>query len=137
MKRLNKSDILQFIKFGIVGVSNTLVSFAVYYIFIWIDPKLYLIGSTLGWVVSVANAFYWNNKYVFKGGRSDRRSLLKRLGKTYVSYGATFLLTTALLYLEVDRLHWPEALCPPLNLLITIPLNFLLNRFWAFQKQKG
>ena len=137
MKRLNKSDILQFIKFGIVGVSNTLVSFAVYYIFIWIDPKLYLIGSTLGWVVSVANAFYWNNKYVFKGGRPDRRSLLKRLGKTYVSYGATFLLTTALLYLEVDRLHWPEALCPPLNLLITIPLNFLLNRFWAFQKQKG
>jgi len=137
MKRLNKSDILQFIKFGIVGVSNTLVSFAVYYIFIWIDPKLYLIGSALGWVVSVANAFYWNNKYVFKGGRSDRRSLLKRLGKTYVSYGATFLLTTALLYLEVDRLHWPEALCPPLNLLITIPLNFLLNRFWAFQKQKG
>ena len=137
MKRLNKSDILQFIKFGIVGVSNTLVSFAVYYIFIWIDPKLYLIGSALGWVVSVANAFYWNNKYVFKGGRPDRRSLLKRLGKTYVSYGATFLLTTALLYLEVDRLHWPEALCPPLNLLITIPLNFLLNRFWAFQKQKG
>ena len=137
MKRLNKSDILQFIKFGIVGVSNTLVSFAVYYIFIWIDPKLYLIGSALGWVVSVANAFYWNNKYVFKGGRSDRRSLLKRLGKTYVSYGATFLLTMALLYLEVDRLHWPEALCPPLNLLITIPLNFLLNRFWAFQKQKG
>ena len=137
MKRLNKSDILQFIKFGIVGVSNTLVSFAVYYIFIWIDPKLYLIGSALGWVVSVANAFYWNNKYVFKGGRSDSRSLLKRLGKTYVSYGATFLLTTALLYLEVDRLHWPEALCPPLNLLITIPLNFLLNRFWAFQKQKG
>ena len=94
MKRLNKSDILQFIKFGIVGVSNTLVSFAVYYIFIWIDPKLYLIGSALGWVVSVANAFYWNNKYVFKGGRSDRRSLLKRLGKTYVSYGATFLLTS-------------------------------------------
>jgi len=135
MKRLNKSDILQFIKFGIVGISNTLVSFAVYYIFLWIDPRLYMVGSVLGWIVSVANAFYWNNKYVFKGGQEDGRSILKRLGKTYVSYGATFLLTTLLLYIEVNWFHWPKAICPPVNLIITIPLNFLLNRFWAFQKK--
>lgn len=137
MKRLNKTDIVQFIKFGIVGISNTLVSFAVYYIFIWIDPKLYLIGSAVGWIVSVANAFYWNNKYVFKGGAEDGRSILKRLAKTYVSYGATFLLTTLLLYLEVDRLKWPETICPPINLLITIPLNFLLNRLWTFRKKES
>ena len=28
----------QFIKFGLVGVSNTAVSMAVYYIFLWIRP---------------------------------------------------------------------------------------------------
>ena len=28
----------QFIKFGLVGVSNTAVSMAVYYIFLWISP---------------------------------------------------------------------------------------------------
>lgn len=48
----------QFIKFGLVGVSNTAVSMAVYYIFLWIDPGLYMVGSILGTILSIANAFF-------------------------------------------------------------------------------
>lgn len=47
----------QFIKFGLVGVSNTAVSMAVYYIFLWISPDLYMVGSILGTILSIANAF--------------------------------------------------------------------------------
>ena len=77
----------QFIKFGLVGVSNTAVSMAVYYIFLWISPALYMVGSVLGTILSIANAFFWNDKFVFTGNANDWRSKLKRLGKTYVSYG--------------------------------------------------
>ena len=77
----------QFIKFGLVGVSNTAVSMAVYYIFLWISPDLYMVGSVLGTILSIANAFFWNDKFVFTGNANDWRSKLKRLGKTYVSYG--------------------------------------------------
>ena len=77
----------QFIKFGLVGVSNTAVSMAVYYIFLWISPDLYMVGSILGTILSIANAFFWNDKFVFTGNANDWRSKLKRLGKTYVSYG--------------------------------------------------
>jgi putative flippase GtrA len=59
--------------------------------------------------------------------------VLKRIGKTYLSYGATFLLSTVLLYLEVDVWQWSAVIAPVANLLITIPLNFLLNKFWAFK----
>ena len=48
----------QFIKFGLVGVSNTAVSMAVYYIFLWISPDLYMVGSILGTILSIANAFF-------------------------------------------------------------------------------
>lgn len=48
----------QFIKFGLVGVSNTAVSMAVYYIFLWISPDLYMVGSVLGTILSIANAFF-------------------------------------------------------------------------------
>ena len=88
----------QFIKFGIVGVSNTLISLAIYYIFVFISKDLYLWGQVVGWVVSVFNAFYWNNKYVFRSEKTGFRSVLNRLFKTYLTYGATFLLTTCLLY---------------------------------------
>ena len=81
----------QFIKFGLVGVSNTAVSMVVYYIFLWISPDLYMVGSVLGTILSIANAFFWNDKFVFTGNANDWRSKLKRLGKTYVSYGGTSL----------------------------------------------
>lgn len=133
MKTPGWNVFFQFIKFGIVGVSNTLISLAVYYLFLWIDPHLYLAGNIAGWVVSVLNAFFWNNRYVFNGTEKGGVAGLKKLGKTYLCYGATFLLSTGLLYLEVDIWHWSAVVSPILNLLVTIPLNFLLNKFWAFR----
>ena len=119
-------------KFGIVGVSNTAISLIVYYIIYWINPEWYMIGNVAGWVISVANAFFWNNKYVFKSQSEGVKQLLKRIGKTYLSYGATFVMSTVFLYVEVDILHWSAVICPIINLVLTIPLNFLLNKFWTF-----
>lgn len=141
MKKLgveNKEDlrqlIIQFIKFGLVGVSNTAVSMAVYYLFLWIDESLYMVGSILGTVLSILNAFIWNDLFVFTGNSRDLKSILIRLGKTYVSYGGTSLLSTVLLWLEVTLLHVSKVYAPIVNLLITIPLNYLINRFWTFKK---
>lgn len=128
-----KASVIQFIKFGLVGVSNTAISLLVYYIVLWVNPAWYLAGNVAGWIISVANAYFWNNKYVFTGGKTGWRTTLRKLGRTYLSYGATFLLSTALLYLEVDVLHWSAVVSPIINLLVTIPLNFLLNKFWAFR----
>lgn len=129
-----KKLFVQFVKFGLVGVSNTLVSWACYYIIIWINDDLYLLGSIVGAVVSIANAFFWNDKFVFNGGKNDWRSKLKRLGKTYVSYGGTSLLGTVLIWFEVSVCGLSKVWAPPINLIITIPLNFLINKFWTFKK---
>ena len=131
-----KTLIIQFVKFGLVGLSNTLVSWICYYLILWIDDDLYLLGSVVGAVVSIANAFFWNDRFVFKGTENDWRSKLKRLGKTYVSYGGTSLLSVLLLWTEVSFFRVNRAIAPIVNLLITIPLNFLINRFWTF-KVKG
>ncbi len=129
-----KALIRQFIKFGLVGLSNTLVAWAVYYLVLWLNPDLYMVGSIAGTVISIANAFFWNDRFVFKGAQKDRKSKLKRLGKTYVSYGGTSILATVLLWAEVRFLGVGKVFAPVLNLLITIPLNFLINKFWTFHK---
>ena len=124
---------VQFVKFGLVGVSNTLVSLAVYYLFLWIDADLYMVGSILGTVLSIANAFFWNDRFVFTGNERDARSVLKRLGKTYVSYGGTSILSTVLLWLEVSVLAVSKEVAPIVNLIVTIPLNFIINKLWTFK----
>ena len=131
----DKDDIiLQFVKFGLVGVSNTLVAWACYYLFLWFDEDLYMVGSVVGTVVSIANAFFWNDKYVFTSDNNDWRSKLKRLGKTYISYGGTSLLGILLLWIEVRFWGISKAIAPLVNLLITVPLNFLINKYWTFCK---
>ncbi len=123
------SSFMQFVKFCVVGVSNTAISLAVYYIFILINPELYILGNAVGFVVSVLNSYFWNSTVVFK--KTDEK--LKTVIKTFVAYGTNLLLGTALLYLFVDVLSISELVAPLLNLLITIPLNFILNKFWVMK----
>ena len=129
MKDLN---LVQFIKFSLVGFSNTLISLGIYYLFINFDKKLYLAGSIVGFVVSVLNSFYWNNKFVFK--TKGQGEWFKRLIKTYVSYSGTAVLSTILLYIEVDVLHVNETIAPVINLMVTVPLNYLANKLWAYKE---
>jgi putative flippase GtrA len=139
--RLNKDTVdnnryalaLQFIKFGVVGFSNTAVSYIIYYALVYIGLH-YLIASVVGFIVSVLNSFFWNNKYVFKHSGDRKRGIWGALIKTYVSYALTGLvLSNILLFILVDMLQISKYLAPLFCLAVTIPLNFVLNKKWAFK----
>ena len=123
-----QETILQFLKFGAVGVSNTLIAFGVYY-FLFFNNVHYMVANLAGWAVGVFNGFYWNNKYVFKSSGDFLGILLK----TYMSYGVSFLTGMFMLYVLVEFLHMSPVIAPVLCLLVTVPLNFMLNKFWAFK----
>lgn len=130
----NRAELLslvwQFIKFGMIGASNTIVSTSIYYLFIWMDPKLYFVGNVVGWGVSVFNSFYWNNRFVFT---KSEFSWGQKLLRTYLAYGGSFIVGSITLVVLVSVLGVSEWLAPWINIVITIPLNFVLNKFWAFK----
>lgn len=123
-----KSDFIQFIKFGIVGLSNTVIALITYYLLLFLGCH-YLIANVIAWVVSVFNAYYWNHGYVFQSDTHWFRVLVK----TYLSYGVSFLLGTALLIIFVELVGISDKIAPLLTLIITIPTNFVMNKFWAFK----
>lgn len=120
---------MQFVRFCLVGVSNTLISYGIYYIFVAVKPELYLIGYTAGFVASVLNAYFWNSRYVFK--KKDEKA--KTMAKTFLAYGTNLFIGGGLLFLMVDVIHIHEMIAPLLNLAVTVPLNFLLNKFWVMR----
>lgn len=127
-------SLIQFVKFGIVGVSNTLISLGVYWVCFYLLHIHYQLSNLIAFIISVTNAYYWNSKYVFKSGvKRTVKEHIKAYGKAFLSYGSTYLLSAALLYLWVEKLHVSEGIAPMINLLVTIPLNFLLNKKWAFR----
>lgn len=133
---MNKAGIYQFIKFGIVGISNTLIAYIVYSICVYIGIH-YLIANALGFFISVLNAYFWSDRFVFKKGEGESRSAIWTLAKTYIAYGSTgLLLASILLYLYVDKLHISKYIAQLLVLVITIPLNFIINKFWSFKTKR-
>lgn len=143
MKKKLPLNIKQFFKFSIVGLSNTIVSFAVTYGTIALitliskktikasDPVLVFIASFLGFAVGVLNSYYWNNKFVFK---KTSKGHLKPLLKSYVCYGTIFIFSyflNAIIFTKL--LNLSHLAIPILQIFICTPLNFLTNKMWAFK----
>lgn len=125
--------ICQFVKFGVVGVSNTLISYAVYAVLVNLNWH-YLLANVAGFVVSVINAYYWSDRYVFKAQAGEERVWWKAFLKTFISYAGTgLILNNILLVIWVDVAGIHEMLGPVINLFVTVPLNFLLNKYWAYR----
>uniref|UniRef100_UPI003078E713 GtrA family protein n=1 Tax=Jutongia sp. TaxID=2944204 RepID=UPI003078E713 len=71
-KQTKKELLVQFIKFGIVGVTNTLVSYVINVAVLFVLGRAqifqrwdYVIANTVAFILSVLWSFYWNNKLVF------------------------------------------------------------------------
>ncbi len=126
--------IKQFISFGLIGGLNTFLSLGIYWLVIYLGGH-YLVGSVLGFVITVAISYVLNNNFTFKGDEKPVWSL-KNLVKVYVSYALTgLILNNILLWLWIDVLGINQNLAPVINIFFTVPLNFLLNKFWAYRKK--
>ena len=131
----------EFLQFGLVGVSNTIISYLLYVVTLLLVSKSgvkfdYIIANIVSWLLSVLWSFYWNNKFVFKKEEGVKRNIWAALFKTYVSYGFTgLILNNILSVLWVSVLHISKMLAPIINLVISIPINFFMNKLWAFGKK--
>ena len=152
--------IWQFIKFGMVGAMNTVVSYAVYSVCYYGLKTNVHIANIMGFIISVLNAFFWQSKFVFKESEEgEHRIWWQVLIKTYISYSFSGLFLTELLllfWLNVINLGqylgtaaaWignfgitmtgydlAVSVAPFLNMVITVPINFLVNKFWAYRQK--
>ena len=162
-KRGGKLETLwQLIKFGLVGVSNTIVSYAVNAVcYLVLDINEY-VAALLGFVISVLNAYFWQSRFVFRESEEgEHRVWWQVLIKTYISYAFSGLLLTELLLflwikvLDIGQYMTPLAdwladygihmtpkdvavmLAPFINMVITIPINFCINKFWAYRQRSS
>ena len=127
-----KKLLIQFIKFGIEGGINTVLSYAItngcYYVLHLHEQ----ISNLIAFVITVYISFTLNSKFVFNENE-EKRSYWKSLIKVYASYSITgVFLTAILLYIEEQVIGIPHYIATLMNLIVTVPVNFILNKFWAY-----
>ena len=126
-------DNVQFIKFGLVGATSTIVSLLIYSFCVYLQVQ-YFIANFLAFVLSVLNSFFWNNKFVFKKNDGTYRNLFYTLLKSYASYSITgIFFQSLLLFLFIDKLGISKYIAQILCILINLPVNFLLNKYWSYK----
>ncbi len=114
-----------------VGI-NTILSYAITNIGFYIIGLHAQVCNILAFIITVFISFILNRKFVFK--QEENKNFWKSLLKVYASYSITGLFLTAiLLFIEEQILGIPHYIATLMNLIITIPINFLLNKFWAFK----
>src|SRR5438874_13001104 len=67
----------QFVKFGIVGISNTLLTFLIYTLLLKVFGVWYLAASAIGFAVGAINGFLLNRRWTFRGHVGDSRTPLR------------------------------------------------------------
>lgn len=118
-----------FLRFLISGGINTTVTYAVYLSLLGVLG--YKIAYTIAYVVGIVLAFVINRLFVFQTHRGWRSMVLFPF-----VYLAQYLVSLAVLWTWVERLHMSSKLAPLIAILITIPLTFVLSRL-VFGRGRG
>jgi len=160
MKRNYKQIFLQLVKFAAVGILNSVISEGTYMGLMYIGVH-YIPAYFIGFSLSVLNAYYWNNKYVFKASDNcEKRVWWKVLGKTYLAYSTGLTINLLMLFMWMDIIvisryfnglsviliengftrATPRFLAGVfaslIDMMLTVPLNFAINKLWAFRQKE-
>ena len=135
---------MQFVKFALVGVTNTLMSTFINWGTLLLLDQLggfegidKYIGNTVAFILSVLWSYMLNSKFVFKESEDgEKRVWWKTLLKTYAAYAFTGLgLSNIISWICVDVWGISKYIAPLINLVISVPINYVMNKFWAYRQK--
>lgn len=127
----SKHTALQFSKFAIVGVSNTLISLAVFYLLYNLFFVGYTAANLLSYIAGVINSFVWNKLWVFRAKEGNvLREAILFLFVFAVSYGVQYGVLHLLVEYYGINPNWAQL---PAMVVYTV-VNYVLNRVLTFKK---
>jgi len=123
------NDVIKFIKFSIVGISNTVVSLVSFYLLFEFLGIYYIFASTIGYFMGLANSYFWNLRWTFKHKHSTK-ILIKFIIVNILAL--VFKLITISILVETFNIS--ELYSEVLAMIFAIVINFGGNRYWTFKE---
>lgn len=129
----------EIIVYLIVGVLNTIVSWAAWYLcaFTILDAQIVwqnAVLSAIQWVVGVVFGYVMNRKYVFK---SKNPRIMKEFLEFSGGRVSTWILDTVMMILLVNILSVNEYVSKIIVAILVMIGNYLISKFLVFKKDKS
>jgi putative flippase GtrA len=120
----------QFLRYGLVGAANTVLTFAVYSVCVTIGVH-YLLALVLGYSVGSLNSYFLNRHWTFRARDIAHTTAGTRFGLVQACAIAGNLV---LLYVLVHHVGVAKI---PAQAILTVPflaVTFFVNRWWSFAR---
>ncbi|ETI69710.1 GtrA family protein [Neobacillus vireti] len=121
----------KFLKFGVVGIVNTLITIGSFTVFVYFGMN-YIAANIIAYGLGMMNSFFLNKNWVFQA-KSRRLSLvIKFMVVNFLTLG----FTTICLYILVRYMDIHSSAAQIISTCIGLAINFLLNKKWTFSEKE-
>ena len=124
--------LLQWLRFAIVGASNTLLSWCVYALLEHVGVH-YLLASGIAFMIGAINSYAFNRRWTFR----SRGRRLPEIGRFGVVQCVGLALDVALLYVLVHHAGVHRLIAQALVFPVASAVTFTLSRSWAFRESRA
>jgi putative flippase GtrA len=132
-RSLDAAFVWQFVKYGVVGASNTALTFATYSIGVWIGVP-YLVALIVGYIPGGLNSYLLNRRWTFDAAHLAHSHAGTRFA---IVLTCATLANLGLLYLMVHHLHVEKIAAQAILTVPVVAVTFFINRTWTFGGRAG
>lgn len=133
MLGINRRTIIQFLKFNLVGITNTVLAAVVYVVVAYLTGS-YTLGLISDYTFGIAFGFVANKLFTFE--HKDEPVTAKLVGKYVLVYGFVFAVNYGLLRLAVETYGYDPYLAQfVVFAVIVVPLFFVQRKYVFVDKE--
>lgn len=127
---LHRRGVRQFVKFGLVGASSTVIDWGIYLLLTRFGHLYYLMAKILSFAVAVLNSYYWNRRWTFRSQDPQKlREFIKFLSIAFVGV----VVNATIMYIAVEYLRLRDVYGLVIATAVVTFWNFLANKFYTFK----
>ena len=122
-------SLIQFVRFGIVGISNTLLTALMIWILLKVLHYSDYFSNIVGYIVGLVNSFIWNRKWTF----DSKTKVTDTLFKFILTFGVSYLFQLGNLYILLHYTSIDSYVSQLLSIVVYTGINFVLNKIYTFK----
>ena len=119
---------VEFIKFALIGVLNTLVGYGIYSLLLCLKFH-YLAALLISFLFAVLNSYFWNKYWVF----SSSHHFKKELPRFVIVYVATLAINIVFLPVFVELLKMDPRIAQLFFFIFLPIITFIGLKYWGFR----
>tara|TARA_B100000315_G_C14428071_1_gene518818 strand:+ start:45 stop:494 length:450 start_codon:yes stop_codon:yes gene_type:complete len=125
----------QFVKFNIVGVSNTLIDIGIFLAtthFLSFFKTHFVLANILAFACATSSSFIMNRHWTF---RHKNKDIHHQFMKFFVVSSIGVIISSSILFFFVSQFDWPSSISKLITIPIVVLWGFFAHKYWTFAKQ--